>query len=108
MRARTHKHTQVYLKDSDENGDGSLDFGEFIHAIKFVFHRVRENILEARQNAKGQVDRALLSPCPPPPPPLSVCMCCNRSLSPRIQARQHQRQSTAQRPKTAQSTSGKT
>ena len=37
-----------YLHDADDNGDGSLDYGEFVHAVKFVFRRLAENLQEAR------------------------------------------------------------
>ena len=42
-----------YLHDADANGDGSVDFGEFIHTIKYVVRVVSEAIDEAEQGDAG-------------------------------------------------------
>ena len=42
-----------YLKDADENGDGTVDYGEFIHAVKAVRHRLTDNIFK---EANGRED----------------------------------------------------
>ena len=48
-----------FVHDADDNGDGSLDYGEFVHAVKFVFRRLAENLEEARNGgiSKGKQAR---------------------------------------------------
>jgi len=49
---------QKYLRDADANGDGSVDFGEFVHSIKYVVRVVGEVIQEAEQGDAGAASHA--------------------------------------------------
>jgi hypothetical protein len=47
-----------YLKDADENGDGTVDYGEFIHAVKAVRHRLTDTIFKAENEREDSGTQA--------------------------------------------------